>query len=120
MGGDFYFAQHLQNRRVNGKEMDLKILTLKQKLGQGYTYRELTQNCHSIGSARFLSLVPQGLFFKHHCSVFPSQTFIVFKFSSQTYVIRSLQQATKAGTMNISAPILQSRKGVSERLSSLF
>ena len=82
MDGDFCFAQHLQNRRANGKEMDLKIMTLKQKLGQGYTYRELTQNCYSIGSARFLSLVPQGLFFKHHCSVFPSQTFIVFKFSS--------------------------------------
>lgn len=64
MDGDFCFAKHLQNRRANGKEMDLKIMILKQKLGQGHTYREIAQTCHSAGSARFSSLVPQGLFFK--------------------------------------------------------
>lgn len=29
MDGDFCFAKYVQNRRANGREMDLKIMTLK-------------------------------------------------------------------------------------------
>ena len=47
-------------------------MTLKQKLGLGHTYREINQNYQGTSSARLLSLAPQGLFFKHHYSVFLS------------------------------------------------
>ena len=47
-------------------------MTLKQKLGLGHTYREITQKYQGTSSARFLSLAPQGLFFKRHYYVFLS------------------------------------------------